>query len=130
MPATSAIPPQATDTGNGDGDGQKPFDPEQHYIVRGRILLRVGDVENPLEAGQASFLMGNASGNTTIQAAVAAAVRFNLDTANFTEPTDPEEGEISYGTLDIDRLRDNDLRVCGPNNDEKCTVGVIPTYTT
>lgn len=37
---------------------------------------------------------------------------------------------LEFGSLTITRLRDNDLKVCGPNGKQKCGTAIIRLYTT
>jgi hypothetical protein len=99
------------------------FDPTQDFIVRGQAKVRI------VQGNASKGLLGNRREPTTISATVSAATRFNISTTNFVPPTNPEDGELSYGTIDITTLRDNDLRICGPGGNQRCTAAAIRTYT-
>lgn len=115
------------DKRTGNSADNTTFNPADPYIVRGHW-------EMPMTAGAQNLrsfhsLLGNASSNAPIGATVTAAVTFSVSTANFVEPTNPIDS-ASYGSLDVTALRDNSLRVCGPNANQKCTTGAIRIYTT
>jgi len=93
-------------------------------IVRARFFV-------PLQTSDetVSFLAGRSVRVVQpITGTVAPAVRFEVNADNFVTPPDPIDLE-SYGTLDVDRLRDNNLRVCGQNGDQKCQPEYIRIYT-
>jgi hypothetical protein len=56
-------------------------------------------------------------------------ITFNVDETNFVMPTDPSEGDQSFGSLDISKLRDNKLRVCGTNGNAQCATAALRVYT-
>jgi hypothetical protein len=70
------------------------------------------------------------SANRIVNVNVAADVKFNMDDSNFIIPVDTALDSLDFGILDLTQLRDNNLSVCGVNNDQKCTRAVIRAYTT
>jgi hypothetical protein len=118
-----------TDRRSKDAAAVVPFNPEEHYIVRGRweIPISNGDSDTIKQLSGLSFF-GTAKNSTPMTASVAAAVTFTVDGANFIAPQNPENS-ASYGTLDITSLRDNSLRQCGVGGTSRCTTGAIRVYT-
>lgn len=59
---------------------------------------------------------------------VAERVRFKVSNANFKLPENLD-GILSYGSLDLVDLYDNNLRVCGQNGRAKCKKAMIKVFT-
>ena len=115
--------------GGGGGSGEKapPFDPQKPYVIRGEWTFAIGSDADQLTQVP-SMLLGTASGNQAISATVAANVQFTLSNQNFSTPVPVDVA--SYGTLDITKLRDNSLAVCGPAGTARCTTAILRIYTT
>lgn len=100
---------------------------EEDVIVRGRAEVTVtGSSENQPHkdlGGQA------ATGSTTVTYTNAAAVNFTINVAAlvagaFTGNT------LSLGHVDLSTLSDNNLKICNPGGNTKCTQAIIRTYST
>lgn len=99
---------------------------ESGYVLRGRWVLEVGAGD-----GVDGFALLNfAAANQTVTASVASRVRFVVDSSNILQPANPEDGQISYGSLEVTDLRDNDLVVCGAGGDSKCSESLLRIYST
>lgn len=64
-----------------------------------------------------------------IQSDVPLSVQFDISDQDFIPPTDPVEGIISFGKFVITKLRDNNLKVCGPEKNQKCQKALLRMYT-
>ncbi len=108
----------------------EPFNPENHYFVRGRWEIPINFGESKianLDRGMSFF--GTENHSTSMTATIAAAVTFTVEGTNFQAPANPED-IASYGTLDVTDLRDNSMRECGIDGRTRCTTGAIRVYTT
>jgi hypothetical protein len=117
--------------GQPSGGGDTPQ--EDDGIVRGRweIDMTAGSDASGrmwMAPMTGSFLASKGSRSQPISATVAEAVTFTVDTGSFT-PGTPSDGVVSFGSLDVTALRDNALRVCGTNGNQRCTSGVVRIYT-
>jgi hypothetical protein len=92
------------------------------WISRGKVVVEV--VQDEM-----AEILGTGRRTYTIRATVKASTRFTISTANFGTPASPIDGELSYGSLDVSALRDNNLRVCGSNGSQRCTAAKIRIYT-
>jgi len=97
------------------------------WIVRGAWRLQYGSAASLLDEG---LHLAGASSSHQMTANVPEIIAFNVDETNFVMPTDPSEGDQSFGSLDIVNLRDNKLRVCGANGNAQCSVAALRVYTT
>jgi hypothetical protein len=64
-----------------------------------------------------------------MSATVAAAVRFDIDKANYAKPAAPSEGDVSFGSIDVSDLFDNQLKVCGSGGNAQCRTAIVRVYT-
>ena len=71
----------------------------------------------------------NASTTTVVTYTVAEAKTFNLDLAALV-PAEINDGDtLSFGTIEVDNLKVNKLKQCGPGDDQKCTSAIVRVYT-
>ena len=98
-------------------DFQKP------YVVRGTATWKL-EVE-----GKSAYLVPPGSGSTVVNTTVAANVKFTLSGASFVPPVAPEDQVESYGFLELTKLRDNKLDVCGVSGTDQCTTAAIIIHT-
>ena len=113
-------PPPVTPVNSGD------LDPSFPVVVKGRWEIPIGTLDQ--SATFQLHSLGTSSGQQPISGTVTAAVTFTLSNANLSEPASPT-GVASYGSLDVTALRDNTLRVCGAQQNQKCTAAVVRIYT-
>ncbi len=95
-------------------------DPDRPVIVRAHW-------EMPMSSDGTLALLGSANSEQAIAATVAANVTFAVANDRFITPS--PVGIASYGSLDVTALRDNDLRVCGPSGNARCTTAAVRVYT-
>ena len=65
----------------------------------------------------------------SVQSNVPLSVQFDISDQEFNPPTDPVEGIISFGKFVVTKLRDNHLKVCGPEKNQKCQKAQLRMYT-
>lgn len=56
-------------------------------------------------------------------------VSFEVSTEDFYTPYNPLDGLVSFGKIRVDKLRDNQLKVCGDSGKEKCNFAALRIYT-
>ena len=94
-------------------------------IVRARLTY-------PIEMGSRSLsqlTQATSVGEVPIQIQNAESVTSNLDVSQFIIPS-ISSSLLSFGSLSIEDLFDNKLRICGTSGKEKCTKAMIRIYTT
>ena len=108
--------------------GDKTSKRDSEYIL-GRWEIKFQSVN---VKGVGSFFVpaspNTGSGSHTIGAIVGNVNLFHLSDTNFSTPI-PTDGILSYGHLDIDILKENNLRHCGANHDAKCASAGLRVYT-
>lgn len=108
---------------SGPGLPQLDFDPAT-VVVRARGVLEV----STKSSGTIVRVVGQ-SGTVPVEVVNAPAATFALDTSKFVPPTisaDP----LSFGSIRVSVLSDNQLRVCGTGGNQKCTYAILRVYTT
>jgi hypothetical protein len=102
-------------------------DQQEAGIVRGRWEIKLGNPAPNLTTNDQ--LMLNQSAQQAMSATVAAAVRFDIDNSNYAEPASPSEGDVSFGSIDVSDLFDNQLDVCGAGGNAQCSTASVRVYT-
>lgn len=104
------------DANQGDASGDS-------YILRGQWLVEIASSGTKVVSLRE---VGHGTSSQPIQGTVAAAVQFQVSGASFVTPS--PVGQASYGSLNVTKLSDNALKVCGSAQNQKCTEGVIRIY--
>ncbi len=91
-------------------------------VVRSRALITV-------EAGAKPTLLREAMGTQPVTVINAPNTSMTLDNSKFNIPI-VSNIVLNFGSLAVSGLFDNNLDVCGPNNNQRCNTALIRTYTT
>jgi hypothetical protein len=121
-PGTPGDPPPLLEPGEGEA-------PEDGYIVRARAFY---DVYSSHEYSFYKFLMPTAyaaTGATTVTYNNAAAVSFSINVSNFVAGGFSGD-TLSLGSVSLASISDNNLKICGVSNNQKCNKAIIRVYTT
>jgi hypothetical protein len=105
------------------------FDLESEVVVRASWEMQWG-VGGLRASDQGAWLLGNATSTYQMTAKVLENLAFTVDDTNFIEPNAPSSGDVSFRSLDITDLKDNNLSVCGPTGNGACSTASIRVYTT
>jgi len=98
-------------------------------VVQSRVVYSIesGEVRT---APKAKFLYLEQSQATKIISVTnAPSMQFTLDDSLFKVP-ELDAKMLSFGKFQITKLQDNNLRICGKKQNEKCSKAVIRAYTT
>ena len=103
-------------------------------VVRARATIQVtGDDANIVYNAIQNLFMGTAyAANATITVTYTntASVTFALNTASFAPTTIDGNDVLDMGSITVTALKDNNLKVCNPGGNTKCTNAFIRMYTT
>lgn len=72
---------------------------------------------------------GNDSTQTVTNATMSPSASMTMSSASFSVPTLSSVSGVSFGSLNITALSDNNLKICGTGN-QKCTSAALRVYTT
>lgn len=99
--------------------------PDQGYKIKGSWSAHLSHQESfslNLNAQKSQFTIVPRS-NVPIN------LKFKVSDLDFQVPSNPEDGLLSFGKFSIHQIRDNHLRACGDNENEKCNFAAIRIYT-
>jgi len=97
--------------------------PDSNLVYRARANVRMAN------SGAAMFARNAKKADVSITIVNPAMVSLSVDDSHLSVPEVDEDME-SFGWLQIDDLRDNDLSACGASGHDKCDTAVIRMYTT
>lgn len=97
---------------------KKLFSEESQVVVRARAEISVTTSERTMRA----------SVSQPVTVTNAAAVDMTLDNSAFVPPT-ISNSVMNFGDIAIGSLLDNDLKVCGPSQNQKCNTALIRVFT-
>lgn len=100
-----------------------PDIPGNGYVIKATAYI-------PITVKDDGKIYYAASGSQAITISVAGSVKFEIDDTNFITPTTTDVDLLDFGDLEITKLRDNQLSVCGPGGTDKCTTASLLVYTT
>lgn len=95
---------------------------EDEVVVHSQAMMDIS-----VSGGEASIL--SITNNTPVSVVNAASSTMTVDTSKFVAPKITSTS-LSFGTLAISALSDNDLMVCGASKNQKCGTAMIRMYTT
>jgi hypothetical protein len=103
-------------------------------VLKSRALIHIStspDLPGHLNPASASIvaLAGTANGSTTVTVQNSASTSFALDNASWTTPSITNT-VLSFGSLAVGSLMDNDLKNCGDKGKSRCGHAYIRMYTT
>jgi hypothetical protein len=96
-------------------------------VIKGRVTVNVGTGTQTHQAHELDQNVGDS--NNSITYTDGPNVTFTVNTATFL-PGVINGTTLSLGDFILTALNDNNLEVCGPNNNAQCTTAVLRVYTT
>lgn len=102
-----------------------PEHKQDTFVLRARTTFFV--TTNP--DGTLQLLSSTNPANQPVTVVVSPDVQLTISSANFSVPTMTSD-TLSFGTLDVTNIRDNNTKVCGTGGNTKCTKAVLRVYTT
>lgn len=101
-----------------------PVPNEADLVIKARATMAVST-----ELGQRYSAFGTGSGNQPVNVTLAPNTKFTLDNSKFVIPT-MSNASLSFGSLSITNLLDNNLNTCGAAGNQKCNTALLRIYTT
>ena len=103
-------------------------------VVRGTAYITITKPESAtankiLPSDLLSSMFATSTGSTTVTYNNAPLVNFTINTAALVAGA-MTGNTLSLGSVSISALKDNNLKVCNPGGNSKCTTAIIRVYTT
>jgi hypothetical protein len=96
-------------------------------IVKSRVTIELGNSTSP-----STLPNGSTSQGTSVNITNSASTFVTTDQSGFlgNPLTINQNAVTNLGNIKITEIFDNNLKVCGPSGDKKCTTAIIRVYTT
>lgn len=107
--------------------GNNPGTILDNPIVRGQVYIPVDIDQDGGVHVRAAVTHG--SSNVPITVTVANNVQFTIDSSQFAIPANTAADTLSFGSITVTTLRDNNLKVCGSNGTTQCSQAIIQAHT-
>jgi hypothetical protein len=120
----------SSDSTGGGGSAQVPVGQADSlgYVVQSRATFEVRSHESASSTSSSSFTAALVA-EVPVVVTNAASSSMTLDKDSFIVPVITDQ-ILDFGFLQLTDLKDNNLKVCGTNGNQKCNTALIRMYTT